>query len=315
MIAKLLHIRLKQLLRASSEIGIFRIIFMLALAIYGSFALFVKLGESSSNEIIISVFLFILLSIHANRKDKTFLKLYVKKPSFVYAIEYFILSLPLLLLFIYYNLWTYFFIIICSIVIISIINLKINHKNYNTKLQRLIPYDNFEWKSGFRNRFIILVSIYFLSIATSFFIGSIIISMFVLGLIIMSFYEKNESFTMLIAQELNPKTFLVKKIILHLVSYSVFSAPLIFSFLVFHFEYYYIPLLIYLVFAILISYNILLKYAFYSPNHETNGTQIFSAIGSISVIIPFMLIVVFILGTKFYFQAIKNLKPYLNDFN
>lgn len=315
MVGKLLNIRLKQLLRASSELGIFRVIFILALAVYGMFALLIKLEESSYNELILGAFIFIILSIHTKRKDKDFLKLFIKTPILIFAIDYFILSIPLLFLFLYFQLWIYSAILLSSIAIISLINIKINHKNFNTGLQRLVSNDNFEWKAGFRKNFILLVLVWTLGIATSFFIGSVIIAMFIIGIMIMSFYERNESLNMLLALELKPKLFLLKKIGSHINSYTVLSLPLILSFLVFHHEYFYIPLIIYFVFAILIAYNILLKYAFYSPYRESNGTQVFSAIGSISVFLPFMLIVVLVLGTKFYFQAINNLKFYLNDFN
>jgi len=194
---------------------------------------------------------------------------------------------------------------------------KISLKKYsiNTWFQKQIPNDNFEWKAGIRKNIILFIGVWFIAFITSFFIGSIPIAIFILGIVVMSFYENNESLPMLLAKEQSPKIFLRRKIRNHLLIYLAVMIPLLLSFIVFHLEYYYIPLLEIILFYILIIYNILLKYAFYRPNEKSGGTQIFSAIGSISVFVPFVLIIVFVLGIKFLFQSLHNLKIYLHDFH
>ncbi len=315
MLKEILKIRLKQLARAAAEIGFFRLIFLLGLAAYLVFAVYTKLQDPFYKDLITGVFAFIIFSLHIKRKDKTFLNLYSPQAQIIFFVEYFLLSLPLLILLAYNQSWTHFVFIIAFLLILPFLRIPFKKYSINTWFQKQIPDSNFEWKAGIRKNVILFLGVWFIAIFTSFFIGSIPIAIFILGILVMSFYENNESLPMLLAKEQSPKTFLKRKIWSHLLIYLAVMIPLLLSFIIFHLEYYYIPLLEIMIFSILIVYNILLKYAFYSPNEKAGGTQIFSAIGSISVFVPFVLIIVFVLGIKFLFQALHNLKFYLHDFH
>ena len=315
MVKSLLKIRLKQINSAAAEVGIFRLVFLLGLAAYLGFAVYTKLQDPFYKDIIVGVFGFIIFGIHAKRKDKTFLNLYSPNPQIIFFLEYLLLSLPLLALLVYFQFWTHLFIIIMLLFLLPFFKIPLKKYSINTWFQKQIPDSNFEWKAGIRKQFILFMGVWVIAFFTSFFIGSVIIALFILGIVVMSFYEKNESLPMLLAKEQNPKTFLKRKIWSHLLIYLAVMIPLLFSFIIFHPAHYYIPLLEIIIFSILIVYNILLKYAFYLPNEKAGGTQIFSAIGSISVLVPFVLIIVLVLGIKFWVQAHSNLKFYLHDYH
>ena len=315
MVKSILKIQLKQLNRLATEVGLFRLIFLLGLAAYLFFAVYVKLQDPSYKDLIVGLFAFIIFGIHTKRKDKIFLNLYSPQPQIIFFIEYLLLSLPILVLLVYYQFWLHTFFMIAFIFVLPFLKTPLKKYSINTWLQKQIPNDNFEWKAGIRKQFILFMSVWLIAFFTSFFIGSVIIALFILGIVVMSFYEKNESLPMLLAKEESPKTFLKRKIWSHLLTYLSVMIPLFFSFIIFHPAHFYIPLLEIIIFSILIVYNILLKYAFYLPNEKAGGTQIFSAIGSISVLVPFVLIIVLVLGIKFWFQAHRNLKFHLHDFH
>ena len=312
---EILKIRAKQLFRVMVEIGIFRAIFLLILVCFGLLAVFTKLSEDSNKGIIIGLFALSVFLIHLKRKDKIFIKIHAANPQIVFFTEYFLLSLPLLITLAYYSLFSYVFVYISFLSIIPVVNINTIKTSVNSRFQRMIPDYNFEWKAGIRRNLIPFVGIWIIGIASSFFVASVPIAIFFLGVIIISFYEKPESLQILLSDELNTRKFLTKKILNHLMIYSITIIPLIIFFLIFNPEYYFIPLIEFVIFVILIVYTILLKYAFYRPDNKSGAAQIFSMIGIISVFIPFFIFLVLILSIKFLFQAITNLNFHLNDYN
>ncbi|OQX78263.1 MAG: hypothetical protein B6D61_05980 [Bacteroidetes bacterium 4484_249] len=315
MITEILKIRAKQSFRVISEIGIFRAIFLLGLICFSLLALFAKLAESSYREIILGIFALTILSVHSKRKDKEFISIYAQQPYIIFLIEYFIISLPLMFALAYNKLWGEALIFLLFMVIVPFLNINAKKKSINSRVQKLIPDYNFEWKAGIRKNLIIFTGIWLIGIATSFFIASVPITIFILGVTVISFYEKPEPVQILLANELSARKFLTKKILNHLLIFAITIIPLILSFLIFNPQYYYIPLAEFVIFSILLVYTILLKYAFYRPDNISGATQIFSMIGIISIFIPVFLPLVLILSIKFLFQATNNLKFYLNDFN
>ena len=198
---------------------------------------------------------------------------------------------------------------------ISIIDVSLTKVSINSVFQKIIPDDNFEWKSGIRKSLIFIITIWFVGFTVSFFTAVVPIVIFFLGAVILSFYEEPEPLQILLANEMSAKKFLIQKIKSHSLAFFVLIAPLIISFFVFNHEYYYIVLIEYVLFAILLVYTILLKYAFYTPVEKSGAIQTFTMFGIISIFIPILIPVIIVLSIKFLFQAINNLNIYLNDFN
>ena len=71
------------------------------------------------------------------------------------------------------------------------LDLKKKLSNRNTWLQQSIPSECFEWKGGVRQTLFILIPFWVIGLCTSFFIGSVPITLFILGIIPFSFYEPN----------------------------------------------------------------------------------------------------------------------------
>jgi hypothetical protein len=314
-ITGILNIRIKQLIRIILQIGIIRTIFLLGLFVFILLYIFITLSEKSNQEFIVGVYVLLLLSIQIKRKDKVFLNIYTKVPQSIFLFEYILLSLPILIPLIYYGLWIYLLFFIICLIIIPFLKISIKKSSVNSVFQRIIPNENFEWKSGIRKNLVPFIGIWFIGLSMSFFVASVPIVIFVLGMIVLNFYEKPEPLQILLADELGVKRFLIKKIKKHLILFFILIIPLILSFLIFNLEYYYIPLIEYVMFSILLIYTILLKYAFYQPNNKSGAMQIFTMIGVISLFIPVFIPLILFLSMKFAFQASNNLNFFLNDFN
>jgi uncharacterized membrane protein YiaA len=315
MIGEFINIRFKQLYRTIEGIGLFRAIFLAGLMVFLIFIMF-KQTEILPNAYYFSViYLFLIVSIQLTRKDKLFLKTHFSHYKLICLTEYLILLIPLLACLTYHSQWFLTFTVLLSLLLIANLDLRIKRRNLNTKIQQYIPYDCFEWKGGLRKSFLIIVPLWIISLATSFFIGSVPIAIFILGLIPLGFYEESEPYQMILAYEMSTRQFLFHKIKLQIILFSYTTIPLIISFMFFHYEYWYIPLAEYLIFISLHIFFILSKYAFFEPNSKSSTTVIFGSIGATAIFLPFLLPVVWLLSVWFYIKSTDKLNLYLNDYS
>jgi hypothetical protein len=261
----------------------------------------------------IIVLLFILM-LHTKREDKLFLKINFSNYKWIYLVEYLLISLVLLVFLLIHNFWNITLLTIVVIGIITQSDLKINRKNYNTRIQKWIPDECFEWKSGVRNLFPIIVIIWLIGFLFSFLVASVPIALFILGIISLNFLEKGEPYQMIIAFEKDPKKFLSLKIWQQLAIQTVISAPMIIVFQFFHFHLWYVPFIVYLVVCILQIYAILVKYSFYEPNSKSAAAQVFIGIGLVCFMLPVFAPLIIFLSLRFYLKAKQNLSYYLNDY-
>ncbi len=315
MIKAFLKIRFKQLLRALIGIGLFRLFVLLAILFLIIIVMSLQVSKEPNIFIVSGFHLFVILTIHLKREDKLFLKTHFNQFKLLHFIEYFILSIPFVIILVIHNQWLFILAYIPFLFVIPFINLKTKYINYNTKLQKIIPDNCFEWKGGLRKNLLSLSLIWIVGFSTSFFIGSVPIVLFILGLFPLSFYEKGESLQMLMAWEMRTKSFLFIKIKNQILLFSALSIPLIIIFVLFHPERWYIPVAEFILLLSFQIYIIVLKYAFYKPNMKSGGAQMFSAFGAISIFMPFFIPVVWILTVWFWFKSLKTLNFYFDDYN
>lgn len=310
-----IKIRTKQILRALYGLGVFRFLFLIALLSFIGFIIFKQSALSPNNYYILAFYIFTLVSIQIKRADKIFLETHFLNYKKIILIEYLILSTPFLFCFIFHVQYTSAFILLISILGIINMNLTIKKRSYNNKLQRWIPNLAFEWKAGFRQYLFLIVPLWIAAFGGSFFVGSIPIAIFIFGLIPLNFFEQGEPYQMIIAREESIAKFLLHKIKLQLIIFTALVAPLILMFLIFHVEFWYIPIIEYFIFFFLSIYFVLTKYAFYEPNVKSPAATTFGALGGVAALIPFFLPVIIFLSIWFYFKSTHKLKPYLHDFN
>ncbi|NOU45663.1 MAG: hypothetical protein HOO86_01220 [Bacteroidales bacterium] len=315
MIETIVKIRFKQIYRALIGLGLIRIIFLIGLFGFIVFVLFIETSKYPDSYYVTGLTALIILMVHAKRQDKLFLKTNFDNYKRICFVEY-LISVSILITFLIFHFqWIPLLLLLSALYLIIQLDLKIKKRNLNTKLQQFIPSECFEWKGGVRQTLFILVTLWIIGFCTAFFIGSVPIVLFILGIIPFSFYEKGEPYQMILAYEMGTTQFLFHKIRMQLLLFSVLTMPLIAAFLVFHFERWYIPIAEYFIFISLYIYLILTKYAFYEPNSKSTSAQIFGTIGVFSGIIPVFLPVVWLLSIRFFFKSKENLNIYLNDYN
>jgi len=314
MIKALLIIRLKQIYRGLIEIGLIRLIFLFGLFGFIGLFLYTKTSDESTSQFISIGFLLLIMLIHIKREDKLFLKSHFSNYKILMLSEYILLSIPIIVFLLIHEQWISI-ISLLGLFIIVHLDIKTKHTSLNTRLQVLIPSDSIEWKAGLRKHFFIIVPIWIIAIITSFFIGSVPIAIFIIGILTISFFEKCESLKILLSYELSSTKLLLLKVKRQLQLFSIITLPLIGLFLIFHFDKWYIPVAEYLIFCFLLIFVIMTKYTFFDPNKKSQAAQTFGAIGVLSGIIPVFLPIVWLLTVWFYIKSINNLNYYLDDYN
>ena len=326
MILMILKIRLIQAFRVLKEIGLLRILFLIAFMAY--------IIKHARNSYVVTIITgIILLSIHASRKDKRFLKLNFNRSYLIFFVEYFTLVCPIIVVFCFLRDWENIIVICLFCVLIpriylnlglgnvsSLVKILLNpfSSNLNFKLNIKIPINNprlFEWISGFRRYFIIIVSIYLLFLAFSFKEYVAPIGLVILSIIVSGFYYFGESREFVELFSRNYKTFLVQKIILSVRYLLVLLMPIVFISLIFQPGTWY-----YIIGAIIIAtliqiITIVFKYALFAENMDLGRNGIIVSINVICILMPFLWPLPIIMGIKYYFKAQNNLKKYLNDIN
>lgn len=315
MIEAFVKIRLKQLYRGIIGIGFFRIIVVIGLLGLILTYLFIATLQNPSAYYVTGIIAFIVFSVQMKRQDKSFLKTNFQNYKTIYFVEYSLLSSITIVFLIIHLQWISMLLLLIALFFIVHLDFKMRQFNLNTKLQQLIPDDCFEWKSGVRQTFFIQILLWIVGLSTSFFIGSVPIAIFILGIFSFAYFEKGEPFQMILAYEMSTNQFLFNKIKKQVSLFSIVSLPLIAAFLIFHFEIWYIPVAEYFIFVSIHIYLILTKYAFYEPNSKSVAAQFFGAIGAIGGLIPIFLPLVWLLSMRFFFKSKENLNIYLNDYD
>ncbi len=277
-----------------------------------TYALFLKPGWPSWISV---AYLLSLVSLQLKRSDKSFLKVNVPNYLMVIFVEYILLAIPLLACQVYLHYYELVGATILGLAIIPMLGLRFQRKGMNNKLIQFIPHEAFEWKSGIRKYFYFLVLIWMGAIMFSGFVGAVPVAMIILALVFLNFYELGEPLHILMASELGALKFLLRKLAISQMILAVVLLPLVFAFLIFHPQLWFIPVIEYILISCILAYAILLKYAFYQPNIKLIAGQIFIAVGTMSLFIPILIPLVWVLSIRFYFKSISNLNPYLHDFN
>ena len=315
MIKEILFIRSQQFKRVAKNLGVFWSLFFVLLVGLLTWVAFSMLQESPSKWMVILVFVSLILSLHLSRKDRKFLKLLTEQPAQIFLIEYLVLSIPLIGLLLVLGEWLPLLLLPLCLLGVSFVNIGLRSRTLNNVFIEAIPDEAFEWKAGVRRYFYPLLIAQLFGLGTCFFVGGAPIAIAIMGLTCLGFYQECESEMLMLNLEQNPQRFIVNKIKTALSLFGVMSLPMMILFLLFHLTYWYVPLILFLVFAFLLTYSILLKYAFYQPNVHKGSTGFWSGMGVLGLLFPPFLLAVFMMSFYFYFKSIRTLKPYLHAFN
>ena len=315
MMVNLIKIRFFQIAREMNDIGLFRAIMVLLIILpFLLIFLYQRLQIAHYSYYITGLALLLVYMIHRRRKDYHFLFKISESPALTYYTEYLVLSIPLLILYVVTRQYLHLIIYVLLIAPISFTIPMLKLKSEYSALIRYIPSGLFEWQSGFRKYMIPIILFYALGLAGIYNIWFSAVSVFLLMMIICSFYAEYEPLKLLEAQELDASAFIKTKIISHVKYLIIFVLP-IFMLSFIHYEF-----SIYIVASFLVVINlqigaILLKYAYYYPNIVSGAHQmIISIILLCSVILPVSILFLF-LNMLLFYKARRNLNDYLHAYN
>ncbi len=330
-IQTIVKIRLIQLFRLFKETGIIRSAVLLSvISFIALFVIqFVQLGKQSV--IISSAAGIIILSIHASRKDKRFIKVYFRSGYFIFLSEYLLLSLPLLILFGIYYEWGSAILLLCICLLIPRIYLNLGIRGFSSgfkfllnpfssnlslKISVPVPVDNpkaFEIISGLRRYFIIIIPVYLLFLIFSFktYVGPA--GIIIMSLIFSGFYYTGESREFIQLFSNNYKTFIFKKVILCLKYLFILFGPFVLVTLMFQPSTWYI-LTGAIIFSILIQIiTVIFKYALFTENADLSKNSLIVIVNVVSLLLPFLWPLPVVMCIRYYIKAENNLKDYLYD--
>ena len=183
--------------------------------------------------------------------------------------------------------------------------------NTNTNFNYTIPTPFnkylFEYAKGFRTTFFLFPIAYFItykSISAENFNLSIG-SLFFVGLICMSYYQKTENDFFVWNSKLTTKSFLIKKIKTSILYFSILSLPIVLVILLFYRDQILLTLELFLLCCIYLATIILAKYAAFPKNIDIPQTVLVL----LSFMLPPFLIAVI---PWLYIESTKNLNPILD---
>lgn len=333
MIISIFKIRLSQFFRLLKGIGLFRIIILLLILWLVLFMVFHFLISPENTFISLIIIVLLLLSIHASRNDKYFIKTTIKSPYSIYLSEYLLLTLPFLIIWIVNLNWIGIGLLILSVLLIplisinlklqnlgSIIKLLINpfNSNLNSKFKVSLPFisiNSFEWISGIRRNLILLLPVYLFILAFSFKPYVAVVGMVFISILVSGFYYQGEPREFVEFFAKNPREFMLRKIFINLKQLIILFIPMLIIAMIFQTHTWY-----YLIGAVVISFliqvlSIIFKYGLFEENANLNRNSIIFLINILFLLLPIFFPVPFIMGIMYYNKALKNLKQYFHDKN
>lgn len=331
MIYVILKIRLRQFLRIARETGAFRLLVLLVILFFIFLMTYNFAIQSGKTKLILIFYSLYILAIHISRKDKYFLKKIYFRTYLIFIVEYFILSLPLIFIFLLSKNWTgllflNLIILLLSLIrinfrtgfIISIITLILNpfNSNLNPGFRFPVPINDpyaFEWISGIRKNFIVLFCVYALFLVFAFKPYIAIVGIIILSLFISGFYLYGEPREFIESFATNSRQFLFRKIVRNFKYLIISFAPLIIISFIFNHETW-LFILGGLFFSLLIQLlSIIFKYGLFNENRSLSRNALVLYMNILFLFLPFFWPAPIIMGTNYYFKARKNLDQYFDD--
>lgn len=317
--------------RLIKEIGLLRSIVLFGFLIFIVLLIFQSVKQSNNSKIV-SIFTgLVILSIHASRKDKRFIKINFNLSYFILFVEYLIISFPVLLMLYIIKDWgnVIMLLLICLLIPRIYLNLGLNNlssgikfllnpfrSNFTFRMKVPVPVNNpkaFEIISGLRRNFIILILCYliFLIFAFKSYVGPV--GIVILSLIVSGFYYTGESRDFIELFSFNYRTFIIQKIKLCLKYLCIIFIPYVIVTLIFQPSTWYILIgSIFVAISIQII-TIIFKYALFAENSDLSHNGIIVFVNVLCILLPFLWPLPIIMAIKYYFKAQNNLKYHLND--
>lgn len=248
----------------------------------------------------------LIYAYHSNRKDRNFIRFYLKQPISQILLNYNISVLPISASLIYNKNTIAAITLHVVISFVSLFELKFSGRKLFF-INRFIPSDQFEWISGLRNNFYLIIVLSLLAIFLSPVKLFGLAALFLLNTIFLSFYNLNEPLIMLNPTFLSSEKFLSQKINFLFKMILITNSPLLIVNAFFQPDSIWFSALFLVGLLILASCTVYLKYANYQPG-ESQSFHIDQLILFAGLFLPYLLF----LSAYLYFHNRKKAILQLN---
>ncbi len=308
----LFRVRFIQLYREARSSGPLILIPLLLLVVYLTVAGYKQFQETPSAWYICGAYVVLLLAVHIQRKDFSFLKHLFLQPSRYLAAEYIWAGSPVWLLALVAGNFRATLLLLVLSAVVAFIPVQSHAKTRLASLSRFTGPSNFEWTAGIRKMHVSLVILLLIGIAGVYFPY---FSLFVIWLItglVSSFYVECESAIMIqhTYPSVTPAGFLWNKIKGHSKLYGLLVLPIVISYAIFQFDSVFILLGFMVYQYLLLVFFITTKYSQYEPAQQLTASQITTSIALISVLMPVLFPVFLLMIFRNLASAKQLLKTY-----
>ena len=254
------------------------------------------------------IFGLILVSVHFGRKDHNWLAIHFKQRRKVYLLDYSLIGLPFVLLYIWLLSPYHLISIGLGIVVISLLPIspKLIYTGQGKFFEKLTPLKLFEIRTAFREHPYILL-IYVAVLALSYLHISLLIVHLILLIILVfsaqTYLEPKELITY-------NRRFVLNKIINSLTYFSLLSLPLYFASLLFHFQFWYLIPVHWFALGLTIWFGVTNKYALYHPDNTIIQSSVQQALFLVFLFLPGLFIACILWNFRLYYKAKNNLNFY-----
>lgn len=307
----LLLIRWWQIRKELKGAGLLYALLLLLIVVAGSGMAFSHYRRNPDAYLVAGLIAGSVLALHTGRKDKSFVRKHMDRPVFNMFLEYSVLTLPFTLPVLGTPYAWLFVLMQLAFAGIACIPGTLREKTRYRFLASWIAARDFEWLSGVRKSFMLLIAFYTMAWATCWIMVAPLVALWLITVQAASFYAECESVLMLRSGYTSAVSLLHTKIKRHSRMLLLLSLPVLMV------NSFFCPgmLWINLAFAgvqlLLLVFAILLKYAVYIPEKTLSGNNILLGIASLSVAVPFLLPVPLLMNIRNYGRAVRNLKTYL----
>mgnify|MGYP001083168740 CR=1 FL=1 len=310
---KIIKTRTLQFARIIQQLGW---LYALIVAFVSLFIIYVIFGAAPNKNtayVITGISAFLIFSIHTGRADKLFIMGITDKPYQVYLCEYFILELlPIAYLLIgrFYELVAFLALLPF---VLGFLPLSFFYKQRKKTFKSWpIASQDFEWISGLRRSYMVLLFIYLLAIISLSVPFLSLLFVWYLALSLCSFYKESEPLQILLASEQTVNGFLISKVWAHQKNYWKFVLPIVFIYGIMYQEHLIIVVLFVLFVMIGLAFAVINKYSNYTPGEYT-GNDLLNTLVFGAVLIPFLAPLPIVLLLRSTIKARKNLRYYFED--
>lgn len=310
--AILLNIRLIQAKRElnAAGLGVLVILGILSFLIYAAYTVFLK----SPDAYYLTAFLFLVcVSIQSYRNDKQFVYIHIRKPYFEMYSEYLALTSIFSLSSLFTENWFCFPVLVIALLFVPYLKFSVKQITYFKNITLFIPATDFEWISGFRRSFGILIPLYIIALSISWFRVLPLLVLWFISITIASFYTECEPLHILKEGNFSSAKLLRRELVRMMKYFLILYIPVLVVNTIFNPEFWILNLLFIPLQISFVSYAVCLKYSTYEPNKNAIGNNVVLSLVSLGSIIPYFLPIPLMMAIFTYGKAKNNLNTYLDD--